>query len=220
MSPSQPGSDQKSTGGVPSLPSVLAPLAGYRYAKSINDKELMRTEAMKFQSKLRDERIKLAESHNKEIRGLEAKVNEAKFNEAVAKGVFTETSKIKDANMSAITSQRNELAKALVKQGIELEVIKGVGSEYVRTIRGMEELHGKKFLDLTPEEQDIWRRSATKQSLMTHQAMIARSATMSGGATGSQQNIDDLAAGENTRPKQPKSKHTCLLYTSPSPRDS
>ena len=106
--------------------------------------------------------------------------------------------------MSAILSQRNSLAKELVDKGIELEVIKGAGSEFVRAIRGMEELHGKKFVDLTPEEQDIWRRAATKQSLMTHQSLIARSATMTGDVVGSQQNIDDLAAGENTRPKPPE----------------
>ena len=195
------GSSQKAAGGVPSLPSVLAPLAGYRYAKSVGDRELMKTEAMKFKGKLYDERVKTTEAHNKEIRGLEAKVSEAKLNEAVAKGVFEATSKIKDANMSAILSQRNSLAKSLIDKGIELEVIKGVGSEYVRAIRGMEKLHGKKFSDLTPEEQDIWSRRATKQSLMTHQALIARSATTTGGVVGSQQNVDDLAAGEDTRPK-------------------
>ena len=200
------GADQKqsATGGVPSLPSVLAPLAGYRYAKSINDRELMKTEAMKFKGKMYDERVKMTETHNKEVRGLQSKLDEANQNLEVAKSKFKAQTDFSAKANTALRSQMNRLTTKLIDMGIDAAITEGVGNEYVQAIRGMEELHGKKFEDLTPEEQDIWSRRATKQSLMTHQALIARSATTTGGVVGSQQNVDDLAAGEDTRPKQPE----------------
>ena len=80
MNHDQQGSSQEkstSTCGVPSLPSVLAPLAGYRYAKSVGDRETMLTEARKFKGKINDESIKLTEKHNKEVKKAEADRDEA-----------------------------------------------------------------------------------------------------------------------------------------------
>ena len=205
MSPSQPGSGSKSTGGVPSLPSVLAPLAGYRYAKSINDQELMRTEAMKFQAKLRDERIKLTESHNKEIRGLEGKLAEANTNLEVAKAKSGAKEDIYKRGYTALQSQLNRVTSKLIDLGIEKEIADGVGSKTGRYIEMWEQNTGNKFEDLSDADQDKILRLAAEKPLMEAKAMIANQG-IQGGLEPTQDDISNIAAGG--RPELPDTPKT------------
>ena len=195
MNHDQQGSSQsKSTGGVPSLPSVLAPLAGYRYAKSVGDRELMLTEAQKFKGKLYDERIKMTEKHNKEVRGLESKLGEAQTNLEIAKGSHKTQTDILKRDVTAMRSHVNRLMGKLIDAGIDAGIAEGVGHKTGRYIEMWEQKNGKKFEDLDDADRDEVLRLAANKPLMEAKAIIANQGIQSG-VEPDKEDVSNIAAG-------------------------
>ena len=199
MNHDQQGSSQgksKSTGGVPSLPSVLAPLAGYRYAKSIGDRETMLTEAQKFKAKLNDERIRRTEKHNQEVKGLQADLVQAQTNYEIATGTHkTQTDLLKrDVTESRSVAQR--LRNKAIDLDIENQVLKGTPSEIEQFVGWWEQKNPGKdfFTDLTPEQRRWHFRLATKQALDDPKAMMAEEG-LSGGYQATDKDMENIAGG-------------------------
>ena len=159
----QDSSQEKSTGGVPSLPSVLAPLAGYRYAKSVGDRETMLTEARKFRGKMNDESIKLTEKHNKEVKKAEADRDEAVRNVAIAKGAHEAKLDVYKRGYTALQSHVNRLTTKLIDLGIDARVADGAGGKITQGVFAWEKETGKKFEDQPEEIQNRLMRLFTEE---------------------------------------------------------
>ena len=75
--------------------------------RRVGDRETMLTEAMKFKAKMNDESIKWTEKHNKEVKGLQAKVAEAETNLGIAKGAHKAETDVYKRGYTALQSHVN-----------------------------------------------------------------------------------------------------------------
>lgn len=199
-------SSSGSTMGVPSLPSVISPLAGYRYAKSVGDRDMMITEAMKFRGKLYDEKVKMQESYNKELKKAQAKVDEAKLNFEIAKY----GSKVRDIHISQLEADKARREKEVVDARIDAKVAKGSGSEARRAVEAHEKSLGRPSTQWSDSDWSRFIRLHSKKPLTDAQAIMAaqgirqglqvtdeQMTNISGGARGASRSSSRTGAGSS-----------------------
>ena len=215
MNHDQQGSSQEkstSTGGVPSLPSVLAPLAGYRYARAVGDRETMLTEAMKFRGKMNDESIKQTEKYNKDVKKAEADRDEAVRNFEILKGTHKAEADVYKRGYTALQSHVNRLTTKLIDLGIDAKIAEGAGGKITQGVFAWEQETGKKFEDQPDEVQNRLMRLFTEDTLKESKAIIAEDAIVSGRATPGAEEVSNIAG--NGRPPAPPANEVdkCRFY--------